>query len=69
MAQIVDDPADIGSGYAVEGACVGDAALVLEQLRSALAAAGATPRGGAAAELAPVRDGFPRALAAAAAVG
>jgi len=58
VAQIVDDPADIGSGYAVEGACVGDAGLVLEQLRSALAAAGATPRSETAAELAPVRDGF-----------
>jgi thiamine pyrophosphate-dependent acetolactate synthase large subunit-like protein len=40
LGQITDDPADIGRGYPVEFACVGDARLVLEQLLAELDGAG-----------------------------
>jgi thiamine pyrophosphate-dependent acetolactate synthase large subunit-like protein len=54
VGQIVDDPGDVRSDVAF--ACVGDAALVLEQLADALRSAG--PRVGAAGEVAKVRDAF-----------
>jgi len=54
IGQIVDDPGDVRGDAAF--ACVGDAALVLEQLAGALRGAG--PRAGSAAEVGEVRDAF-----------
>lgn len=49
LGQITDDPADVGRGYPVDFACVGDARLVLEQLLAELDGAGRSDRGAAAA--------------------
>ena len=58
LAQIVDDPRDVASGYDVDAACVGDARLVLSQLHASLTAAGAVAHSGSAGEVAAIRAAF-----------
>jgi thiamine pyrophosphate-dependent acetolactate synthase large subunit-like protein len=56
LAQIVDDPRDIATGYDVAVACVGDAGAVLRQLVGALR--GETRRPSAAEDVRAARDAF-----------
>jgi thiamine pyrophosphate-dependent acetolactate synthase large subunit-like protein len=58
LGQIVNDPRDIGHGYDVSFACVGDARLVLGQLIDALRRLVAGGRPAVADELASARAGF-----------
>jgi acetolactate synthase I/II/III large subunit len=58
LGQIVNDPRDLATGYDVEFACVGDARLVLGQLRAELRGSGAPPRPSPADELAASRAAF-----------
>ena len=58
LGQIVDDPRDLGSGYDVEFGCVGDARLVLAQLRSALGRPERPDAARTAAEVAAARAAF-----------
>jgi acetolactate synthase-1/2/3 large subunit len=55
IGQVVDDPRDVATGYAVSAACVGDARLVLSQL---LAELSAPSRPSAAAEVRAAREAF-----------
>ena len=68
LAQIVDDPRDVASGYDVDAACVGDARLVLSQLRASLTAAGVVAHSGSAGEVAAIRAAFRERVAATAAI-
>jgi len=57
LGQITDDPADVGRGYPVDFACIGDARLVLEQLLAELDGA-PPPDRAAAAAVAEAHAGF-----------
>jgi acetolactate synthase I/II/III large subunit len=57
LGQITDDPADVGRGYPVDFACVGDARLVLEQLLAELDGA-PPPDRAAAVAVAEAHAGF-----------
>jgi thiamine pyrophosphate-dependent acetolactate synthase large subunit-like protein len=57
LGQITDDAADVGRGYAVDFACVGDARLVLEQLLAELDGAEVAD-GGTAARVADAHAAF-----------